>query len=74
MRQPEFDMERWQSRYENAVRCNLSDSGVLPFSLAEFCDFAGVDPGDVEFGYGSTEGTAELRERVAALYPGAGPD
>ena len=67
-------MERWQSRYENTVRCNLSDSGVLPFTLAEFCHLAGVDPGGVEFGYGSTEGTADLRERIAALYPGAGPD
>lgn len=70
---PEFAMERWQSRYENTVRCNLSDSGVLPFSLDEFCEFAGVDPGDVEFGYGSTEGTPELRERIAALYRGAEP-
>jgi len=74
MRQPVFDMERWQSRYENSVRCNLSDSGVLPFTLEEFCEFADVDPAAVEFGYGSTEGTLELRERVAALYPGAGPD
>lgn len=74
MRQPEFDMERWQSRYENTVRCNLSDSGVQPFTLAEFCAFANVDPADVEFGYGSTEGTSGLRERIAALYPGAGPD
>jgi len=67
-------MERWQSRYENAVRCNLSDSGVLPFRLAEFCAFADVDPGQVEFGYGSTDGTADLRARVAALYRSAGPD
>lgn len=67
-------MERWQSRYENTVRCNLSDSGVQPFTLAEFCAFANVDPADVEFGYGSTEGTAGLRERIAALYPGAGAD
>lgn len=74
MRQPIFDMERWQSRYENSVRCNLSDSGVLPFTLGEFCEFADVDPGEVEFGYGSTEGTSGLRERVAALYPGAGPE
>lgn len=67
-------MERWQSRYENTVRCNLSDSGVQPFTLAEFCAFANVDPADVEFGYGTTEGTAGLRERIAALYRGAGPD
>lgn len=74
MRQPEFEMERWQSHYENTVRCNLSDSGVLPFSLAEFCDFADLDPGDTVFGYGSTEGSAVLRERVAALYPRATAD
>lgn len=74
MRQPEFEMERWQSHYENTVRCNLSDSGVLPFSFAEFCAFAELDPGDTVFGYGSTEGSPELRERVAALYPGATAD
>lgn len=67
-------MERWQSRYENTVRCNLSDSGVRPFTLAEFCAFADVDPAGVEFGYGSGDGTARLRERISALYPGAGPD
>lgn len=67
-------MERWQSRYENSVRCNLSDSGVRPFTLREFCEFADVDPSEVEFGYGSTEGTLGLRELVAGLYPGAGPD
>ena len=74
MRQPEFDMERWQSRFENTVRCNLSDSGVLPFRFAEFCEFANVDPGDVMLGYGPTEGTAELRARVASLYPEATAD
>lgn len=74
MRQPDFVMERWQSRFENTVRCNLSDSGVLPFRFAEFCDFANVDPGDVVFGYGLTQGTEELRARVAALYPGAAED
>lgn len=74
MRQPDFDMERWQSRFENTVLCNLSDSGVLPFRFAEFCEFANVDPGDVVLGYGLTEGTVELRARVATLYPGATAD
>lgn len=64
-------MERWQSHFENTVRCNLSDSGVLPFRFAEFCEFANVDPGDVVFGYGLTEGTTDLRSGIAALYPGA---
>lgn len=73
MRQPDFVMERWQSRFENTVRCNLSDSGVQPFRFAEFCEFANVDPGDVLFGYGLTEGSSELRACVADLYPGASP-
>lgn len=71
MRQPAFEMERWQSHFENTVRCNLSDSGVLPFRFSEFCEFADVDPSDVAFGYGLTEGTADLRSRIAAMYPGA---
>lgn len=71
MRQPVFEMERWQSRFENTVRCNLSDSGVLPFRFNEFCEFANVDPGDVAFGYGLTEGSAALRELIATQYPGA---
>jgi len=74
LRQPDFVMERWQSRFENTVTCNLSDSGVLPFRFAEFCEFANVDPGDVVFGYGLTEGSTELRTHVAALYPGATED
>lgn len=71
LRQPVFEMERWQSHFENTVRCNLSDSGVLPFRFSEFCEFANVDPGDVVFGYGLTEGTAALRELIATQYPGA---
>lgn len=71
MRQPVFEMERWQSRFENTVRCNLSDSGVLPFRFDEFCEFADVDPGDVVFGYGLTDGTTDLRELIAGQYPGA---
>lgn len=74
VRQPEFEMERWQSHFENTVRCNLSDSGVLPFTLDEFCEFADVDPGDTVFGYGSTEGSSELRALVADLYPDATAD
>jgi aspartate/methionine/tyrosine aminotransferase len=67
-------MERWQSRFENTVRCNLSDSGVLPFQFREFCEFANMDPGDVVFGYGLTEGTVALRELIATQYPGATAD
>jgi hypothetical protein len=71
---PPFEMERWQSLWENQVRHNLSESGVAPFTLAELCDLTGQDPSDTSLGYGHTEGSPLLRERIAALYPGAGAD
>lgn len=71
MRQPVFEMERWQSLHENEVEYNLSESGVLPFTLAELRDLAEVDPDDTVLGYGQTDGTAGLRERIAALFSDA---
>jgi len=66
-------MERWQSHFENEVRFNLSDSGVHPLTLEEFRELAGVDPRSVLLGYTQTNGTEALRERIAAMYPGAAP-
>lgn len=64
-------MERWQSLHEHRVDHNLSESGVLPFTLAELEELAGVSAADQLLGYTQTNGTRELRERIAALYPGA---
>jgi aspartate/methionine/tyrosine aminotransferase len=71
MKQPIFVMERWQSHHENRVDFNLAESGVQPVSLAELQAIADVDPGDTLLGYGHTDGSPLLRERVAGLYPGA---
>ncbi len=71
MKQPIFVMERWQSHYENRVEHNLAESGVQPVTLAELQELAGVDPGDTMLGYGHTDGSPLLRERIAAMYPGA---
>jgi len=30
-----FDLERWQSTWENRVRYNLSESGVHPLSIQD---------------------------------------
>jgi len=68
---PPFEMERWQSLWENEVKHNLSESGVAPFTLAELVNLTGMDPSDTRLGYGHTEGSPLLRERIAALYPGA---
>jgi aspartate/methionine/tyrosine aminotransferase len=71
MKQPIFVMERWQSHNENKVEFNLAESGVQPITLAELQGLAAIDPSDTLLGYGHTDGSPLLRERVAAMYPGA---
>ncbi len=73
MRYDPFAMERWQSTYEHRVRFNLSESGVHPLSAFELLELAGQDPNvlDVHLGYGQSNGSDELRDRIAALYPDA---
>jgi aspartate/methionine/tyrosine aminotransferase len=72
---PVFELERVQSVWENTVEFNLTESGFHPFSLAEL-----LTAGQLEalthtvLGYGQTNGSEEVRERIAALYPGLGPD
>ncbi len=71
-----FEMERMQSTWENAVQYNLSESGVHPITTRELVD----DPAlleellSTEINYPPTAGCPELREAIAALYPGATPD
>ncbi|MBI1968095.1 MAG: aminotransferase class I/II-fold pyridoxal phosphate-dependent enzyme [Gemmatimonadetes bacterium] len=72
-----FELERWQSTWEHRVRFNLSESGVHPFSIQELLDLAGAPTPPllgVRLGYSQSNGTDLLRERIAALYPGAAPD
>ena len=72
-----FELERWQSTWENRVRYNLSESGVHPLSIKELLELAGVEPGpllDVRLGYSQSNGTDLLRSRIAGLYSGAKPE
>jgi aspartate/methionine/tyrosine aminotransferase len=72
MRVEPFAMERWQSTYENLVERNLSESGVHPLRLADLVDEReAARLLQMELGYPQTNGTPGLRERIAALYPGA---
>ena len=68
-----FKMERWQSTYEHRVDFNLSESGVHPMTTGELLSYAGVPDllSEVRLGYGQSNGSDELRSRIAALYPGA---
>jgi hypothetical protein len=68
-------MERMQSLYENLVDHNLSESGVEPMRLGELLAGAEAEEiGRIQLGYGWTCGSAGLRDRIAALYPGATRD
>ena len=69
-----FMMECWQSKWENQVELNLSDSGISPLTLHELTE--GRDEASLlqtRLIYTQTNGTDGLRERVAAMYPGATP-
>src|SRR4026208_1131460 len=68
-----FAMERMQSTWENLVEYDMSESGVRPLTLRELVEM-GFDLEaflDQPLGYSQSNGTLELRERIAALYPGA---
>jgi aspartate/methionine/tyrosine aminotransferase len=73
LRYAPFRMERWQSMYEHRVRYNLSESGVHPLSVGELLELAGRDPSalDVRLGYTQSNGSDELRARIATDYAGA---
>lgn len=75
MRIETFAMERMQSTWENRVAANLSESGVHPMTSRELLDGADASPLlDEPLAYTQSNGTIALRERIAALYPGASPD
>ena len=69
-------MERLQSIWENRVAWNLSESGVHPLRVEELADTAEARAAVLgqELGYTQTNGTADLRAAIAAMYPGAGPE
>ena len=71
MKFPSCDLERIQSIYENSVEVNLTESGIEPLSLKEL-----MNPKELEkllnlpLGYGYTQGTPLLRQRISNLYDG----
>lgn len=66
-------MERLQSTWENRVAWNLSESGVHPLRLEELADTQAdrLALFGQELGYTQTNGTVDLRQTIAAMYPGA---
>ncbi len=68
-----FELERWQSVWENQVKINISESGVQPLSMEELVQDAAFLQRilHLPLGYPQTNGSEETRARVAEMYPGA---
>jgi len=67
-----FDLEYFQSQFERTVEINLADSSVKCANVSDL--LAGEDARpllELPLYYPEVNGTALLRERVAALYPNA---
>jgi aspartate/methionine/tyrosine aminotransferase len=73
MRIEPFALERFQSIWENRVAWNVAESGVHPLRVSELADTQALRDAVLEqdLGYPQTNGTAALRESIAAMYPGA---
>jgi aspartate/methionine/tyrosine aminotransferase len=68
-----FDLERIMNRWENRVDYNLTESGVHPIGLRELLNDPELEIELLEttLGYPECNGSIELRENIARLYPGA---
>lgn len=69
-----FQVEQFLSENEQGVTYNFSESGVHPMTLGGLLEMAGTDIhtlSDLLLDYPEVRGTERLRQRIAALYPGA---
>jgi len=69
-----FEMERWQSTWENQVEYNLSESGVQALKVDDLLEGDASTLLNQSLGYSQTNGTEELRKTIAATYPKATAD
>jgi aspartate/methionine/tyrosine aminotransferase len=76
MKLESFALERFQSIWENRVAWNVAESGVHPLRVSELVNTPAHHDAllEQELGYPQTNGTVELREAIAAMYPGATRD
>ena len=67
-----FELEHFQSQFERTVEINLADSSVQCLNTRELItDAEAQELLTVPLYYPEVNGTRRLRERIAALYPGA---
>ena len=77
-----FALERWMTRWELDVDCDIAESGILPLSLDELYGLVGPEIAAetdreihrMPLGYSEARGTRALRSVLAATYARADPD
>jgi aspartate/methionine/tyrosine aminotransferase len=70
-----FELEYYQSQFEHTVAYNLADSSVKCVSTREWLTEEEIEALlNTGLFYPEVNGTRELREAIATLYPGAHPD
>lgn len=66
---PVFELERIQSIFENTVDYNLTESGFHPLTINELLSKDEIEKlNNMVLGYGQTNGSVPLRERISKLY------
>src|SRR5215831_12732420 len=66
-----FELEQFQSQFERTVEINLADSSVQCAGVRDLLGDEGAGLFELPLYYPEVNGTALLRERIAALYPDA---
>ena len=67
-----FELERNQTLYENDVEFNLTESGIHPCTIRDILDETEIEQLlSMPLAYGYTDGTPELKDRIAQWYPKA---
>jgi len=77
-----FALERWMTRWELDVDCDIAESGILPLSLDDLFGLVGSEiAAEIDreihrmpLGYSEARGTRALRSVLAATYARADPD
>ena len=70
-----FELERFQSLYENRVEFNLTESGIHPFTIEELLSKEEISRLlSTRLTYGQTNGADKLRDAIATLYPDCNRD
>src|SRR5205807_2855280 len=70
-----FELEHYQSQFEHSVDYNLADSSVQCANIRDLVsDAEAAELLKIGLYYPEVNGTGLLRQKIAALYPSAGPE